>query len=134
MNSFMKSSWQAFPVAICFWQQYSDGVLLLYVLFEISIAQCFVTFAWHPSKWWELNIFFFISVNCKPSCNDKCIDKKSHSFKHMFFVKTNNVVYYNIFFYINKEKLLDVNKIKSCKSNLYVRKQFKTFYWFDSID
>jgi hypothetical protein len=38
MNSFMKSSWQAFPVVICFWQQYSDGVLLVYMLLEISIA------------------------------------------------------------------------------------------------
>ena len=51
-NSFMKSSWQAFPVVICFWQQYSDGVLLLllYMLLEISIAQRFVTFVWHSSK------------------------------------------------------------------------------------
>jgi hypothetical protein len=50
MNSFMKSSLHAFPVVICFWQQYSDGVLLVYILLEISIAQRFVTFMWHSSK------------------------------------------------------------------------------------
>ena len=50
MNSFMKSSWHAFPIVICFWQQYSYGVLLVYILSEISIAQRFVTFMWHSSK------------------------------------------------------------------------------------
>ena len=50
MNSFIKSSWQAFSVVICFWQQYSDGVLLVYIILEIYIAQCFVTFVWYSFK------------------------------------------------------------------------------------
>jgi hypothetical protein len=69
MNSFMKSSWHAFPVVICFWQQYSDGVLLLlnfgpHVLETVytSFEQCrsLAHIRQKIDKSTERNILFFL--------------------------------------------------------------------------